>query len=169
MHLRREVVLLLNAEAEARDIDVIRGQQVDGIVLASLLECRFDAEDFAHSRDLLRGRDATDRGDAAANEIDHALGNQGLILRRVGEDFADGLRSSGRLAHFPIPGEVLRRQHILHEIEVIRLHSLGEGSAVAPLRWEWTSWSSLGSNPSFDRTYSNIGGMFWTYMSSSNA
>ena len=60
--LRREVILFLDAESAARNIDVVGRELIDRIVLAAFLERGLHAEDLAQGRDLLRLRDSADCG-----------------------------------------------------------------------------------------------------------
>jgi hypothetical protein len=57
---RWEMILLLNTERRARDVDMIGGGQIDRVVLAALLEGCFGAENFAQVGELLGRRNSPD-------------------------------------------------------------------------------------------------------------
>ena len=96
------MVLFLDPKGAAGNIHVVAGYLVHGIVFATLLEGRPDAEDFAERGELLDRGDAARRRHPAANEVDQAIGNQRHHLKRMGKYFAHCLRSSADLADIPI-------------------------------------------------------------------
>jgi hypothetical protein len=53
MHDGRKMVLFLDAEGAAGDVDMVAGDLIHGIVFAAFLKGRPDAEDFAQRGELL--------------------------------------------------------------------------------------------------------------------
>src|ERR1700677_1583888 len=83
VHDWRKVVLFLNTESTAGDVDVIAGNLINGVVLATFLKSSPDAEDLAERGELLDWGDAAGRCHPAADEVDQTVLDERHHFKRM--------------------------------------------------------------------------------------
>src|SRR5580704_16906962 len=119
------MIFFLNSEARYREVHVIGGELIHRIVIAALLPRGAYTECLAETRYLLRRGDSADLRDTAADEIDEVFGNQWRVFAGAGEQLAHRHRRGGDLANPAEPIDLLRRQDVLHEKQVVWLEAFG--------------------------------------------
>lgn len=87
MHLRREMILFLNAERGARDVHVVGGELIDRIVIAAFLEGGLHAENLTEIGDFLGLADPADGGCNGEGLIIVIRGSDTVKTRLAGDHF----------------------------------------------------------------------------------
>src|SRR6266542_4877778 len=83
-------------------------------------------EELAQRSELARGGDAADVRDVDAHKVDQAVAHEWEVLVDVDKELAHGDGDAGLLAHDAEVVDVLGREGVFIEEEVVRLEVLGE-------------------------------------------
>jgi len=123
-------------------VDVVTGELIDGVVVTALLESGADAEGFADGGGFLTLGDAAGLGDAVADESRSAAPTPGACTRGgLVKGLAHGERGGTDLADVAVPGDLLGREHVFEEEQVILLDALWRTRTA--LVGEMRSWTSV--------------------------
>ena len=121
-----EVVLFLDAEVPAGQIQMVGSQLVDRVVVAAFLPCGVDTVELAQVGDLAGRRDSAGLAHSDAHVVDKSVLNEGQVLGRIDEQFAHCLGCRADLLDVAVVGDVFGRQDVFHEEQAVWFERLGQ-------------------------------------------